>query len=251
MPRLDASRFKIERANHHIRQLEESIAGFAKSDFYSVAVKQDLKSGQNGLVFTIKHSPSVDAALILGDALHNLRSSLDILWNEVVSFLTGQRSDDYTMFPVRKTAEKVEAAINRALKNKIIDRPAFERVWNLMFVRIQPYECGNDAVWGLHRLNIIDKHRLIIPVPHLMSVSDICLQNKETGAEERFQFILDDSGVISIKMRGNLRVKDKGHAAATVFFDVGLPYEGKAVISTLQQLAVKMNDVVEAFAATW
>jgi len=239
MPQFDASHFKIERANHHIRQLEASIARFSRSDFYSVDVKKDVRSGQNSLVFTIKRSPSVDAALILGDALHNLKSSLDILWNEVVSFLTGQQSDDYTMFPVRKTAEKVEAAINRALKNKIIDRPAFDRVWDLMFVAIQPYESGNDDVWGLHRLNIMDKHRLIIPVPHLVSVSGIRLQDKETGAEERFKHFLDASGEISIDMQGNLQVKDKGQANATVFFDVGFPYEGKAVIPTLQQLGGK------------
>jgi len=249
MPQFDASRCKIKRANHHIRELENSIVSFAQSDFYSVDVKKDLKSGQNSLVFTIKHSPSVDAALILGDALHNLRSSLDILWNEVVTLLAAQGPDSYPMFPVRKTAEKVEAAINRALKNNIIDLPVFEDVRNLMFGAIKPYEGGNDAVWGLHRLNIMDKHRLIIPVPHLVSVSGICLQDKETGIEERFKFFLDASDEIPIDMRGNLQVRDKGQANATVFFDLGVPYEGKPVISTLQQLAVKMNDIVEAFAA--
>ena len=113
MPQFHASRLKIERAYKHVRELEEWIDSFAHSEFYAVSVKKDPKCGRNSLVFTIKHSPSADAAIILGDALHNLKSALDILWNEVFTLITNRQPDDYTRFPFRKTAKELESAIRQ------------------------------------------------------------------------------------------------------------------------------------------
>ena len=42
----------------------------------------------------------IDAALITGDALHNLRSALDLLFYQAMHESTGT-TDKYTRFPIR------------------------------------------------------------------------------------------------------------------------------------------------------
>ncbi len=74
-------RLKIRRANQHIADLHEMMLGFANSDFYSVTIESNAQRGTNFLCFQIDLSsfPLEEAALTIGDALHNLRSSLDYL----------------------------------------------------------------------------------------------------------------------------------------------------------------------------
>jgi hypothetical protein len=241
---LSGPRLKIERAKKHILDLNELLDRFVKSDFYSVRV--ELYRGQQSLWFEIDKSgfSATQAALIIGDALHNLKSSLDIMFNEIVEQCTNSPPAPNTRFPVRNTREEFAATIYGALKEQRISG----LVYQLFMDSICPYEAGNYALWGLHKLNIADKHKLLIPVIRLLRFTGLRLENEKNDVvNPDIAYFMDETGRFVLDTKGNLTLKNKGKAAATILFDVGLPYPGQPVIVTLNGIAEEVTRTLEAF----
>lgn len=90
-------RLKIERAKQHIADLHSSICAFATTDFCSLDVNQEVETGKYCLKVAVKEPLPHEFALIIGDAVHNLKSALDITVNEVV-FRRLNRYDKHTDF---------------------------------------------------------------------------------------------------------------------------------------------------------
>jgi len=80
---------KVRRANKHIADLHELLLAFSNSNFHSVRIVRE--SGTNFVHFDVDMTkfPLDDCALIMGDALHNLRSALDLLWYQAVQMCGG------------------------------------------------------------------------------------------------------------------------------------------------------------------
>ena len=75
---------KIERANKHIADFEQRLR--TSSDRYGPSLHMDANTGEKFLYYGLddRYLRS-DLALITGDAIHNLRSALDIAWVEIVN----------------------------------------------------------------------------------------------------------------------------------------------------------------------
>jgi hypothetical protein len=243
-----ASRSKVERANKHILDLNELLNTFTKSDFYSVSVKKN--KGSNYLFFDIDRTgfPGTDAALITGDAIHNLKSALDLLYYQAVEAATGS-TESYTRFPIRDTRENLETALNGGLKKKATtDNPHPGLICDLLMDIVKPYTAGNYPLWALHELNIRDKHQLLIPVFEVMRFMNICLEDDKhiSFPEGRF-FALDASSSFKLNREGNLTVKNKGNAATAILFNVGIPYASQSVIQALYEIAESVTRAIDAF----
>lgn len=46
-----------------------------------------------------------------------------------------------------------------------------------------------------------------------------------------------------------LAVKDKGHAAIAIVFNIGVPFEGDSVIQSLDKIAKSVTGTIDAFDA--
>ena len=215
--RFHGSRLRIERAKKHIGEIESLVVGFTRSDdFHSVSIEHDNRKRTNHLRFDIHTSrfPGDDIALAIGDALHNLRSALDFLWHEIVSECEGVPTK-WTRFPVRDS------------RGELI------------------------AIWALDDLNIGDKHKLLVPVLKFMRFSDVRLEDgKSSPLYENNFWLMDESCSIRLREADDIRVtvKDKGHATATIIFDIGVPFQGEAVISALHRIAEEVTRTVKGFA---
>jgi hypothetical protein len=99
-------------------------------------------------------SPPPSLALMAGDAVHNLRGALDHLaWQLVLR--DGGSPNDRTGFPVRASERDVRRDVSVNLPGiKSTTRDAV----------LAAYRRERDLLWSLHRLDIIDKHRLLIVV---------------------------------------------------------------------------------------
>ena len=197
------------------------------------------------LFFDPATSPTEDAAVIIGDALHNLRSALDVLWHDVITECGG-KSLKYTRFPIRDTADELMAPLNNALKEKQIET----EVQNLLLNDIRPYQAGNYNIWALDDLNIRDKHQLLIPVLKIMHITGVSFED-ENGKEWPLQKLLIADEPWTLPLREffgkKLTVKNKGHAASAVFFNSGFPFEGKKVTDALDGIAKEVSRTVQAF----
>src|ERR1041385_9134971 len=95
-----ASRLKIERANKHILELNSVFETFVQSDFHKLVVNSDPNTGQDVLQFSILKTLPKDIATIVGDAIHNLRSALDLLICNIVAKTIPGQSLRYVCFPI-------------------------------------------------------------------------------------------------------------------------------------------------------
>ena len=223
-PDFHASKLKIERAKKHILDLNALLTNFLASDFYSVTVEKESQYGLSLLKIDFDETqfPSDGAALIIGDALHNLKSALDLLYFQVVSH--GGVTTKYTMFPIRNTRQELIGPLKNALETHQIS----SAVHDFILDTVKPYKAGNYPLWAVHDLNVWDKHQLLIPVLKLMRFVGIRLEtNEHTPVNEGSIYYLDSPCYITLPDDRPITLKDKGHAAGNILFGLGLAYEGQ------------------------
>lgn len=69
------AKIKLVRAEHHIKNLEQLIHDYSNSKFYKFEL--ETLEGRVSLLFKSLHIPDLDIKSIIGDAISNIRSSLD------------------------------------------------------------------------------------------------------------------------------------------------------------------------------
>jgi hypothetical protein len=147
---------KIARADEHIDNLEVEIRCFKKRDPYGFSIHNEADTGDRVYRAIVRENPPLRWSTIAGDAVHNLRSALDLLVWQLV--LANQRTPgNHTMFPIARSANDYETRGTRQVEG--ISAPAKE-----VLDALKPYEGGNDALWRLHRLDANDKHQLLAVV---------------------------------------------------------------------------------------
>jgi len=232
-------KLKIERANHHINDLNSSLIAFLKTDFYKLHINMDL-AGQNVLTLDAKALPN-DIPLILGDAIHNLRSALDIMACDIVSHAGGVPSK-YTYFPVRDTRQELVATINGG-EIKIVGQDICDLIVNV----VKPYKGGNDPLWSLHQLDIMDKHRLLIPTVSITQIAGVCAHDDNYNTFTNMTLGVDAGGRLqAISTSACMHITNYGYPSFGVFFPKGSALEGQSLIPTLHQLSQIVSGVIQA-----
>jgi hypothetical protein len=156
--KLSGARLKLERADKHIADLNAAITAFRSTNPYKVGSKHDLK--QDAPLYFMEEVADVPDAirLIVGDAIHNLRSALDHIAMQL--WIAGGRLGNVkaVAFPIFDSAAKYVTEGAGKIKGA---RPDAIKVIDA----IEPYHGGNGhALWILQELNNIDKHRLLVLV---------------------------------------------------------------------------------------
>jgi hypothetical protein len=171
---LAGSRVKIERAKKHVQDLIIALTTFSDSKPYKVGTKRDSETKRLIYYVTEVRELPPHIATIVGDVIHNLRSALDYLAYQLVIVGKGNnRPFRHVEFPIFDSAQKYEAGKHRKIKGM---RPEAIKAIDI----IKPYKSGNDQLWRLHRLNNIDKHRLLITVSsYFQSIGIGTILNRE------------------------------------------------------------------------
>lgn len=153
---------KIERANEHIAAFEaEGERHFARRP-YSVVQSPDPETGRPGYhLYERLAFPDRRLALLVGDAIHNLRAALDHL---VFACAAARRGDGAKgHFPILRKDE----GLGQEIRNQLREAGPIARD----IVRaLNPTPSGNPDLVALHELDIADKHRLILPLACVMDV---------------------------------------------------------------------------------
>lgn len=138
-------RLKIERAKRHIRELSEEVQAFNASKPYEAFADDNTKPGQRIWKVKVKKKPPQAWSGIVGDVIHNARAALDLLAVAVVRHDDpGRVNYNHVYFVIRETKHEFETALGKR--------------------NLKPYKGGDETFWRLHQLDILDKHKAIIPV---------------------------------------------------------------------------------------
>jgi hypothetical protein len=145
---------RYERGVKHLDDFYAAFGAFRRENPHKIGMKTDPQTGD--VTYYLTHVPEIplDLSIIAGDALHNFRSTLDHLaWKLVEA--AGKTPRDQTGFPIFDSEANYRSYSPKKVEGM---RPiAIERIHNL-----RPYRGGNNDLWILHRLDIIDKHRLLL-----------------------------------------------------------------------------------------
>lgn len=163
-PDLESARQKLARAQEHIEQLfaEQERWAEIRPHPYDVELRDDSSPDKIlGVIGTLDQPPPF-MSTILGDIVHNLRSTLDhVSWQLVKhgSAATLTKAEErQVQFPICETPESFEGELVRRL-------PGVDDIHEAIVRRTQPFHRGVAATQHpfavLRRLSNDDKHRSI------------------------------------------------------------------------------------------
>lgn len=238
---------KIARARHHIADLAAQAAEFFDL-YWRVVVSEDPETNQRSLIVEADKPVPREFSLLVGDAVHNLRSALDLAIWSVVSPRNPPKPDR-VQFPFCAKADDLHAAICDRQVNL-----AGSHVVQIVN-EARPYSGGDDELVGLHRCSIGDKHRLIVTVASVTSFKNFDIQKIDPAAPEMPRY--NRLGGIDFENQSiwdwfpddpnDRRVFESGNEIPAEFeirFGFDEPFPHAAVIETLKKLADRVECIV-------
>jgi hypothetical protein len=249
---------KLERAEEHLAALREEIQAYFAREPYRIE-KEEREEGEIGLVWKVRvrESPPLRWSAIAGDVIHNVRSALDLLaWQLVLA--NGAQPGAQTGFPILEGERAVRAALLRAMRGAHGDAVQ-------LALECRPWASGNPALWKLHRLDIADKHRLLVTVGGAYRHVGIRLKMEIPGQEELVEvpeialrpadrlFPLKDGDEVFGYSRQALEneqegmIHDEPSFAFEIAFGEGEYVEGEPLLETLAELFGAVRGLVERF----
>lgn len=242
-------RLKLERAGQHIFDLEIRFRDYIDNNIERLQPKRgSLKNDPRDKPKSFdKHIPTV-----LGDAIHNLRASLDHAYH-IAAEANGAEWNNHRRFPFHPDKQDLIGSING---HKVKGIAPSEKVIDVIINEIQPYTGGKHALKGLHDLDIADKHIALIPTARVTHVGQWDVVDKsgaKTGGRISGIIIWDRNEQggefpFSIEGGGGVEVRGDPKDAFHILFDVGQPFANKPILPVINSLrdATKISiDLIE------
>ncbi|RYD59958.1 MAG: hypothetical protein EOP60_00590 [Sphingomonadales bacterium] len=233
----EAARLKIARARYHIERLRRELETYHQK----LPIRRSAQFDPPYLTFKVEVFvlPPIGIPTIIGDAVHNLRCSLDLLASDVVRLNGKEPADVY--FPFARDAAGLEVMI----KKKHMDRAPPAAVDLVRQVR--PYRGGNLLLRTIHDLDIADKHQALIPAASIIqtpeSVSQFELFELKLGVESggRVYITQPMTDTWLAELGDDMAVPLK------LLFPDDTPFAERELITGLEDCAAEFLAVVEAF----
>jgi hypothetical protein len=233
---LRSSHLKIERAKKHLLEFEAERDAFLSTKPYKVSAR--FNSEQDLTEYVVGELPEIpdSVSVIVGDVVHNLRSSLDHLASELVR--DAGFSDAGVYYPICENLQKYQSESPgktrgmRAEAKKVIDGT-------------RPYGGGNEALWGLHQLSVTDKHKLLVPVAHRIGTFSVNLTPEFRNYYMVFPAPFEEGAVLGA-IQGKCEESEMQFAFDLVF---GYPevFFQLSVVETLNGVAAWVGAIVAHF----
>jgi hypothetical protein len=169
---LDGIHEKLKRADESIQNLQSEISAFFKGCEYPPLRNM----GDENMLQAIQYHRNLKIPtrfkVLAGEIVHHLRSCLDhIAWElSTDTYRLSPKTGKFVEFPImetRPTRESVFTRYTRKIKG-IPDLQVRKRI-----VSVQPYRNGggNDPLAIIHRIDVTDKHRELVMINNIGTVS--------------------------------------------------------------------------------
>jgi hypothetical protein len=152
---LEGARAKIARAADHLEALDAALTRFIVDGGFQLPAERDPETGE--FVYRMYSNlrppvpPSPSTSVLVGDALHDLRSALDhTVWQ------LARAPSEANQFPIFSSPEGFQKKRKRYLRSVPTEHWA-------QIESYQPYPGRDQTLAILAALNDADKHRLLLP----------------------------------------------------------------------------------------
>jgi hypothetical protein len=258
--------FKVERAKHHIRDLNSQVSDYLSRRPFVLTLRKNPQLGEKSVGVKTKEAIPENLSAIIGDAVHNLRSALDLLIFAMVG--TDALNPDRVQFPFAKRAETLENTI----KNRNVHLAGKNVIEAIK--ALKPYPDGNELLAGLHLLDVQDKHKLIVTVGRSADISyndlrkvipEIVTSNITSAQPDAPMFNFNGTGRFilrdgrpepSIWQRAAARDATTEHEtniqpAFAICFGEGHPFSGEPVIGKLHDMVGEVEGAIISITAAY
>jgi len=243
MDRAAAIELKIKRAHEHIADFQRAVEMLKNSYTSSLERYESIRCQVISYTLPDVQKLTDDMAVILADAIHNLRVAIEYAWIGAVQKFVPSQRDFYTKFPVGETRKNVEDR----LKSREIDTLA-PRLFDRIISDVKPYTTGgNYMIKVLHDLDVADKHWLLIPAISIGQATDIIVENEKGEVITGDSHAVSGHGPYTVCFPLEYTIQDKGKLSIDVVFgqvDIGL-LEGVPILDELQLFSRITSYVVE------
>ena len=248
----EASRLKIARARRHIGELDRLVADYLGRSPVTIVVEEcpwPMLVPTDSWIARINEPVPTDLAPVIGDAIHNLRTALDLLANDLVR-LAGENTKG-VYFPFAEH----ESGLQDQIKRKNFSLAGAKAVELLK--KLRPYRGGTIGLRGLHDLDVMDKHQALVPIIGTVVIdlsgrvpnADPATKDQLTNWPTR----IDHDGQLVVSMpagwgpRRGTRIKQD--YVLTIDLEVGPQSTGRGyeVVAILNELARIVEGVVTEF----
>jgi hypothetical protein len=249
----EAITLKLQRAEEHIADIQRRVDAYLREANPVLMVRTDHQAGEK-VAFVKTDVPIPDQlSVVVGDAVHNMRSSLDIaMWFILSPILSAHspKSLDRIGFPFGKNATTAQEY--RQVLDSANVGLAGKRVY-AAFEHIAAYPNGNELLCALNALNLTDKHRLILTTartvtltPRELELVDPHFIRSEGDPDEPTRFIRTDriarmkyeyatlAERLAYQSIPPVEHKSKFQPTFEVGFGVGETFEGQHLVGALR-----------------
>ncbi len=235
-------KLKIKRADKHIRDFDALINEFLRTDFYRVITEKNPGAGTVTFRYEAQPVPE-DAPLIIGDAVHNLRAALDLMYVEIID-RNGGTPTKRDSFPFMQKRHKLIEALNGGEIKR-----AGQSIIDLIVDSVRPYReaGGNDALCSLHDMDITDKHHLIVSVVGAIGATSFSYFKEVANTITQLGSTMNVSSVTFMDLsNAKYHIEEHEKPAFHVLFGEG-HFKGKPVVKTLHELSQLVSGIVQTF----
>lgn len=169
---MNSAHLKISRAKKHTAELSELLK---EKCLFSYMLETNTRTGERATYAKENIEFVSQAAIIIGDVIHNLRASIDhAYWEATNEFAKSEGEKRNIQFPITST----EKAFNESVLPGLPCRVSGKFVTNLKSLRPWRDKGGNHYLCSIHDLDVTDKHKLLIPVGNYTKITSEIIQKE-------------------------------------------------------------------------
>ncbi|MCH9054086.1 MAG: hypothetical protein IIA72_24070 [Proteobacteria bacterium] len=240
----ESARLKMERANQHIADLQAASDAFTGYR-HNFGFYMDAQSNEMVVEVRLNEPIPTSLPLLIGDAIHNLRTALDQATWELIG-LDGGRQDRSLTFPARRVQRDYEAACSQ------IETPRADT--KKFFIAFETYPGGGgEKLFALHLLDNTDKHRILTPIISASTLQSAKVFNQDdevVGTLQNITFTMGPDGRARLAKLGpdrRFEFDENIDPTIDIFFGDVEFFEFAPLIPTLAHLSEDVSHALEQF----
>lgn len=166
---MNSAYLKVKRAEKHLAELAQTLK---RSQPFGYYLETNCKTGQRATFAKRNEAVADEAAVIIGDVLHNLRAAIDhAYWNCTEKHARSDGERRSIQFPITSTEMALKSSVLTGLPSRVSQEFA------QALESLKPYrEGGNWLLCAIHDLDVMDKHKLLVPTGNFTKISSSIIQ---------------------------------------------------------------------------
>jgi len=257
---LEGCRKKVERAGEHLQAFDKAVQAWGDLHPYGIDQQLDPDTSEHVVrVRKLRHAPLIDWAVVLSDAIHSLRSTLDHL---VCVMVRQPPAGDCvgTGFPIISNA----ADWDRRRKGRLAPASGLAKLrgtdsWTQSTIKgLQPFNDRQEAGGGnalriLNALANIDKHRALHLAEFFLYSPELRFSPSHAGEVTWVHPggpLEDGAEVLRYRLAWGFdqsKVKTETKLGADIVFDQGSPADGMKIAGLLGWLRDYVEWIIDLF----